>query len=94
MAALNLAGEPVDWHSGISGRINSLYLADGKLYVGGQFDEAGGQFRENLAAFNLQGQVTDWNPSLEGVPRSLVVHEIGSLWVGAYALRTVKTDRT
>ena len=48
---------------GVNGDVvSALQLSDGLAYVGGQFDEVGGQARENLAAVDRATSVaTSWN---------------------------------
>lgn len=49
---------------GFGADIKSLLVADGRVYVGGEFSQIGGQLRAGLARFDLPGGQLDlgWNP--------------------------------
>lgn len=54
--------------------INSLAVAENRIYVGGHFSWVGGHERWGLAALDtLTGQATQWNPVANGVVASLEV---------------------
>src|SRR5262249_6683321 len=51
----------------VDGQVNALCLSDGQLYVGGNFDHAGGMLRHYLAAFTTAtGRCSRWNPVSAG----------------------------
>lgn len=61
----------------LNGAVNALLLANGKLYVGGQFTTVNGLARHQGAAFNLPLQtLSTWDPLLTGPP-PLSVNAIG-----------------
>ncbi|MGQ0720945.1 MAG: FlgD immunoglobulin-like domain containing protein [Candidatus Eiseniibacteriota bacterium] len=54
------------------GDVHELVLLGGTLYVGGDFDLIGGQFRNNLAALDATtGAATSWNPDANGAVYTL-----------------------
>lgn len=72
--------ELTDWNArafngGISNPPNilALSLANGLLYIGGQFDHAGGFVRRNIAAIDTaSGSATPWDPRASGPVRALL----------------------
>jgi hypothetical protein len=81
LAALNLQTRTLEaWNPKLVGSyrprpdVNALQTDGQRLYVGGEFVEAGGQRRNNLAAFDLRdGSLTTWNPDADGDVSALVV---------------------
>jgi hypothetical protein len=67
LAAFDAAsGAATPWNPAVRGVngdvVSALLLSDGLMYVGGRFDEVGGQTRENLAAVDLAtGVALTWN---------------------------------
>jgi hypothetical protein len=67
LAAFDAASAVVTpWHPAVRGVngdvVAALQLSDGLVYVGGRFDEVGGQPRENLAAVDQAADLTtNWN---------------------------------
>lgn len=62
--AVNGAATP--WNPSVTGAsgdaVFTLQLSDGSIYVGGRFDQIGGQPRQNLAAVDrITGSATSWN---------------------------------
>ncbi len=59
LAAIGMTtAAPTAWNPGLAGPdpvVHALRLADDRLYVGGEFTEAGGEPRANLAAFEIDG---------------------------------------
>ena len=54
--------------------VSALVLRGSTLYVGGRFDEAGGQPRNNLAGINIgTGSISDWNPDVDDEVRCMVL---------------------
>ena len=71
LAALDLSGEVTSWNpsavSSISaGAVNTLSVANGIVYAGGNFTLVNGQARSRVAAIDVSGVVQDWNPSAGG----------------------------
>jgi hypothetical protein len=67
LAAFDVAsGLATPWNPsarGVAGdAVSALQLSDGSVYVGGRFDQIGGQPRQNLAALDrVTGAATAWN---------------------------------
>ena len=67
LAAFDLtSGLATTWNPsvrGVTGNVAyALHVSDGLVYVGGRFDDIGGQRRENLAAVDpVGGMATNWN---------------------------------
>lgn len=66
-------GKPTEWRADadaimfngqIQRAVNALAYAGDILYVGGRFDEIGGENRSGLAAVSAAGQVLPWRPSI------------------------------
>lgn len=75
-------GAYIGWELAISGGVHAMALHDGILYVGGEFDMIGTQFRSNLAAIDIStGQVTPWSVSCNG-PVSCLLPTPNALLVG------------
>ena len=74
-----------DTAPGASGPVLALDVFDNRLYVGGEFSNAGGIQRERLVAFNAQSGVlrAAWTPSVVGGVHALLV-EGDRLYVGGY----------
>ena len=69
IAALDPVTGAVDrsFKGGASFRVRSLLVTDDVVYAGGQFNDAGGQPRANLAAFRRSdGAVLNWAPQATG----------------------------
>ncbi|MEL6562316.1 MAG: immunoglobulin-like domain-containing protein, partial [Bacteroidota bacterium] len=67
LAAVHVDGTLTDWDPSINGGsniVNTLSLADGIIYAGGDFTTVGVETRNGLAAINATGtgSVTGWNP--------------------------------
>jgi hypothetical protein len=59
--------------AGTTPHINVMTLGKGALYVGGQFQIIGGDFRTNIAAINLvNGQTYGWSPDCNAQVRTIV----------------------
>ncbi len=57
-------GQPTSWNPNASYEVFALALRDQTLYVGGDFQNIGGQSRNFIAALNTStGEATTWNPS-------------------------------
>ena len=67
LAAFDVASAlATPWNPSVGGvagdAVSALQLSDGSVYVGGRFDQIGGQPRQNLAALDrVTGAVTAWN---------------------------------
>jgi hypothetical protein len=62
--------------------ISSLVVSEGSVYVGGEFDNIGGESRKNIAAIDTAtGLVTSWNPNSDHVVYTLAVSN-GVVYVG------------
>lgn len=83
LAALDLAsGEATGWDPAPNLPVHAMWLSvDGAtLYIGGDFTEVGGLFRNRLAALDTAiGQPRPWNPGANGTVRAM----IPSAFVGA-----------
>ena len=63
--------------------VESLEVAGGVLYIGGQFDQAQGATRNMLAAFSTSdGQLTSWNPNVTGNTVKSIDVEGSTIYVG------------
>jgi len=66
--------------------VNALALADGVLYLGGEFGSVAGAARASLAAVDAEsGAVLDWSPYVGSPVQSLVVYENRVLVGGRFA---------
>ena len=65
-------------------RVHTLTVINGSLYVGGNFDQIGGQSRQNLAKLSLATGMADafWDASVDGLVLALATDGNGSLYVG------------
>jgi len=90
VAALDLtSGEALAWnpdlagaHGGYYPEVYALAVADGRVYVGGDFATVGGRPRDYFAELNGNtAAVTDWDPSADGVVWS-VMADGNSVYVG------------
>lgn len=76
-----------DWEAAIDGDVHAMALADGRLFVGGEFALAGNpgdlHARENLAAFDAEsGELeTNWTAGTSSYVYAMLVGE-GRLYVG------------
>jgi hypothetical protein len=62
--------------------VNALAIHRNILYIGGSFDNIGGQSRNNLAAIDITtGQVTPWNPDVSGFVHTIALTE-NTLYAG------------
>jgi trimeric autotransporter adhesin len=53
------------WCAGVSGQVWSIARYDGKLFIGGLFEEVGGLVRQRMAALDAAtGQVLPWDPAV------------------------------
>jgi hypothetical protein len=70
-------GQVSNWNPDVSGtgaRVNSLAPLGSRLYVAGQFAQAGGEFRNRLAAVTLSsGKASAWDPNLDNQVRTMHV---------------------
>lgn len=69
LAAFDLAtGSVKSWNPRMSGLgVQAMAAGNGSIYVGGYFDQIGGQPRYCLAALDtLEGNATEWNPDVDG----------------------------
>ena len=61
-------GEILNWDAETDSYLHAMVATEGRLYVGGSFDVAGGQPRDNIATFDLTTTPTptllNWNPQL------------------------------
>jgi hypothetical protein len=85
-------GLVTSWNPGVSSagysQVNSLAISGSTIYVGGLFETAGGQSRNNLAEISLStGLATAWNPNVTGsvgtAVNSLVISNT-TLYIGGY----------
>lgn len=84
LAHVDAAGVPSDWNPGstVDGRITSLVLKDGRVFVGGNFDTAEGTAQSNLVALDARtGTRLNWNADTNNTVYSLVAHE-GVIYLG------------
>lgn len=77
LAAFDTDGALLDWNPGADDRVESLAAADGIIYAGGRFNEAGTNSTErlHLAAFDESGGLTDWDPGANSRVETLVLHD-------------------
>lgn len=68
---------------GYANNINTMFLQNNSLYVGGTFASIGGHKCNNLVRFNKNNNTLDmtWNPNVVGKVQTLHI-EAGSLYVG------------
>jgi hypothetical protein len=70
------------WDPQAGGEVDALVAQGKSLYVGGQFDQMGGQSRSNVAALDLKtGEATDWAPEADG-PVAALASDAGAVYVG------------
>jgi uncharacterized membrane protein YtjA (UPF0391 family) len=72
VAALNAAtGDATAWNPDVRGElpvVKTLLASSDTIYIGGQFNEAGGQPRHHIAALNAStGLATGWSPNADFV---------------------------
>jgi hypothetical protein len=71
------SGQVSNWNPDVSGqgaRVNSIAPLGGHLYVGGQFAQAGGEFRNRFAAVTLSnGKAAAWDPNLDNQVRTMQI---------------------
>lgn len=71
LASINTDEELTNWKPAINGKINSTFIHDEKLYIGGKFlITSESSLRYNAAAFSHDGEITEWNPSILPLPSS------------------------
>ena len=67
LAHFDAAGNLYPWNPGASGRVSSMLLFAGHLYIGGSFSFVHGQPRNNLAVVDTaSGNVGSWQPNVDG----------------------------
>lgn len=67
-------GTVAEWNPGTDRPVKALALSGNLLYVGGEFNHAGGQPRNYLAALDATtGLATDWNPNATDLVLAIVV---------------------
>ncbi|MCC1497110.1 hypothetical protein [Alcanivorax sp. 1008] len=70
LAAFDTDGDLLGWNPAVDGRVRSMALLNGDIYVGGDFANAGAAVadtaRENLAAFDSLGGLLAWSPGANG----------------------------
>jgi hypothetical protein len=77
LAAVDTSGVVSTWNPFINGQVRSLAVADGKLYLAGDFMNlhSGSAQRSRLAAIDVaSGTATSWNPSASASVRHLRIH--------------------
>ncbi|RFA29407.1 hypothetical protein CAI21_10125 [Alkalilimnicola ehrlichii] len=85
LAAFTPEGELAPWNPGASSRVNALTIADGVIYAGGIFAQAGGcegaSCRRYLAAFDTKGELLSWAPEVDREINALAVAD-GIVYAG------------
>jgi trimeric autotransporter adhesin len=102
LAALDRrTGVPTSWAPNVElpsdpfgPRVNSLWVEDGTLYVGGTFAAVEGQARPGLAAFDPAGALTHWAPALDGRPVYSVSARGGTIYAAGAFRRVEGQART
>jgi outer membrane protein assembly factor BamB len=81
---------------GNDGDVLAVEVADGTVYLGGEFDQLGGAARKNVAAVSARtGRATAWAPSLSGGGSiDAMVVAYGELIVGGHAALSAFDIRT
>ncbi|MFQ5487872.1 MAG: chitobiase/beta-hexosaminidase C-terminal domain-containing protein [Gammaproteobacteria bacterium] len=72
------------WDPAADGAVHTLLLADGLLYVGGDFTNIGGAGRSRIAALDTtvdSNNASAWDPGLDGTALALAINS-GRLYVG------------
>ncbi|QHT66760.1 T9SS type A sorting domain-containing protein [Rhodocytophaga rosea] len=80
LAAIDIfTGQQTEWDPGVDGWVNLVAVSENSVFVGGEFNSAGGKFRNNIAAIDTRsGRITNWNPDIKnrnGVVNSIVVSD-------------------
>ncbi len=89
LAAFDSSGNLTAWNPGANGIVRALAVADGTVYAGGEFTQAGGgtgtTLRNYLAAFDAAGSgaiaPTAWNPGADYAVYALAVAN-GTVYAG------------
>lgn len=89
LTRIDVNGVLYPWYPHVNGRVRSISISGGKLYIGGEFTTVNGMPRRHLASFNLSdGTLTDWAPEVikAGASNNLRVYAIlataNKLYVG------------
>ena len=88
LAHIDAQGRLTDWNPDVAGgtnitRVLALTIAEGIVYVGGEFYEINGHDRLNLAAIDTDGNLTDWDPQADNFVFALAAHD-GVIYAGGY----------
>ena len=71
------------WDANVHGRILTITLADGVLYLGGELDAVADQPRTYVAAVQAADATpVDWAPVVDGVVRAIAVGDDGLAYIG------------
>lgn len=66
LAHLDAAGDVTAWNPGANGLVRALAYSGSRVYVGGDFDQLGGQSRTYVGAVDpVLGTATAWNPGAD-----------------------------
>ena len=61
-----VTGRQTGWAPGVDGAVFCIAASGKTAFVGGEFNSAGGKFRNNGAAIDLSsGKITEWNPDAD-----------------------------
>jgi len=90
LAALDMSGEITSWDPNASFSVNqnavlTLSIANGIVYVGGNFTSVQGQSRTRAAAINTSGVLQDWNPLASSTVRTLTATNDGIYIGGSFS---------
>lgn len=83
LARISANGTVQAWDPNVSGAVNAMLLSGGKIYLGGQFSQVGGQGRGNLAAVDATtgAVVAGWNPNANASVNAMGI-ATGLVYVG------------
>ena len=88
LAALDVSGAATPWNpnpnmSGSFAPIHALAVSNRKIYVGGFFNNIGGQWRMNLGEIDkITGTATSWNPQFNFYNVYALAIGGGAVWAG------------
>src|SRR5262249_38498577 len=84
-AVSTVTGAATSWNPSVgvtTPQVRTLALAGKSVYLGGQFTQVGGEFRNRAAGLTVASNLAnDWDPNIHGLVR-VIVRTIDALYVG------------